>query len=361
VPAIEINPKRMLLIRPSALGDVCRSVPVAAELKRLFPEARLDWLVQDSFADAVRAHPAVDGVVLFARNRLKDGLGAKRTVVRDLRRTLREARYDLVVDAQGLLRSGLMAWATGAAVRIGHGDARECGWLGYTHAVPRRWVHTVDHMLSLLEPLGRVMPAGGSTGRLPAAWQLACPAEALTWAAEQPWAGGGGRDGGRNVVLAPTSRWAAKAWPIERFDALAARLLGRGLCERVLVVGGPGEQAQCRPLLERAAADPRVVDLVGRTSIGQLMAVIRGAALVVANDSAAVHMAAGFDRPLVALYGPTDLAKVGPFLRGADAVQVRRESDTLDHKSAAGVVMMQRIGLEVVEQMAAARLAGSGR
>jgi heptosyltransferase-1 len=82
---------------------------------------------------------------------------------------------------------------------------------------------------------------------------------------------------------------------------------------------------------------------------------------VVANDSAAVHMAAGFDRPLVALYGPTDLAKVGPFLRGADAVQVRRESDTLDHKSAAGVVMMQRIGLEVVEQMAAARLAGSGR
>ncbi len=344
--------KRILLIRPSALGDVCRTVAVAARLKSLFPDAHLNWLIQDNFADAVSAHPAVDGVLFFRRGRLRDGLGAKLSSLRELWAELKAGNYDLVVDAQGLLRSGLMTRATGARIRLGHGDAREWGWIGYTQNVECTAEHAVERTLQLLVPLyqmlGRPVPPLPTT--LPASWRLHSVPGAASWIATQPWSQC------RYTVLAPTSRWIAKAWLIERFDAVAARLLASGACDRIIVVGGPGEQTQCAPLLARAAADPRVVDLVGRTTVGQLMATIEHAALVIANDSAAVHMAAGFDRPLVALYGPTEIDLVGPLLRRTDVIRIGRSSDSLNYKDARHREMMYRIGTDIVEQMARARL-----
>src|SRR5690606_35309433 len=123
------------------------------------------------------------------------------------------------------------------------------------------------------------------------------------------------------------SRWAGKRWPIERFDALVAELLdptdGDVAALRVLVVGGPDEREQCGPLLARSERDPRVVDLVGKTSIGRLMAVIARAGLVVASDSAAIHMGVGFDRALVGLFGPTRIELVGPYRREGDVLQAR--------------------------------------
>jgi heptosyltransferase-1 len=99
-----------------------------------------------------------------------------------------------------------------------------------------------------------------------------------------------------------------------------------------------------------------VTDRVGSTSISALMALISRAALVVANDSAAVHMAVGFDRPTVALYGPTDVARVGPYGREADVIQHREPGDTLDHKDDANAAMMARIGLEEVLNACRVRL-----
>ena len=348
----DLGIERILLIRPSALGDVCRSVAVAARLKSLFPHAHLDWLIQDNFADAVSAHPAVDGVLLFRRGRLRDGLGAKLSSLRELRAELKAGNYDLVVDAQGLLRSGLMARATGARIRLGHSDAREWGWIGYTRNVRCTAVHAVYRMLELLVPLYQILgrPTPPLPTKLPASWQLRSVPEAASWLNAQPWSHC------RYTVLAPTSRWIAKAWPIERFDAVAARLLAANSCDRIIVVGGPGEQAQCAPLLARAATDPRIIDLVGRTTVGQLMATIEHAALVIANDSAAVHMAAGFDRPLVALYGPTEVDKVGPLFRSTDVLRIDRGTDSLNYKDARHREMMYRIGVDIVEQTARARL-----
>ena len=344
--------KRILLIRPSALGDVCRSVAVAVRLKSLFPHAHLDWLIQDNFADAISAHPAIDGVLLFRRGRLRDGLGAKLSSIVQLRTELKAGNYDLVIDAQGLLRSGLMACVTRAKIRLGHGDAREWGWIGYTRNVKCTAKHAVERTLQLLIPLYQMLgrPVPPLPTKLPDSWKLHSVPEAKTWIAAQPWSRC------RYTVLAPTSRWIAKAWPVERFDAVAARLLASGACDRIVVVGGPGEQPQCAPLLTRAAADPRIIDLVGRTTVGQLMATIEHAALVIANDSAAVHMAAGFDRPLVGLYGPTEIDKVGPLLRGTDVLRVSRDTDTLNYKDARNREMMYRIGVDIVEQMARQRL-----
>jgi heptosyltransferase-3 len=161
------------------------------------------------------------------------------------------------------------------------------------------------------------------------------------------------------ALLAPTSRWAGKQWPADRFVALARRLLASG-AGRVVIVGGPGERAQIRPLVDWAASEPRATDLVGETSIAQVMAVIERASLVVANDSAALHMAVGFDRPLVALFGPTRVGLVGPYRRDADVLQHPRPGDRFAHKDErAGRPMMARLTLNEVSDACLARLRGT--
>ncbi|MBX3323361.1 MAG: glycosyltransferase family 9 protein [Phycisphaeraceae bacterium] len=331
------DPQHILLIRPSALGDVCRTVPVLVSLRRALPSARIDWLVQDSFVDAVRAHPDVARVVPFARGAL--GRAMKRGRIGEVFSYLgglRAERYDLVIDAQGLLRSALIGRASGARRRVGYANAQECGWVFNTerHALDRS-MHTVDRMLGLVERAG-IAPVRDM--RLYAAEEDQMAARALV-----PEVG---------IVLAPTSRWAAKRWPIERFAALAERLL-RESDEPITIIGAPGEEAQCGALTALAAREPRVTNLVGRTSIGQTMAIIERSVLVAACDSAALHMAVGFDRPIVALYGPTEVSRVGPYRREGDVIQHVTPGDKLDHKRAANVALMERI--EVDEVLAACR------
>ncbi|MCC5787014.1 MAG: glycosyltransferase family 9 protein [Phycisphaerales bacterium] len=333
------SPERILIVRPSALGDVCRSVPVLASLRAALPEARIDWLVQDGFADGVRAHPALDGVVEFPRKRLGRMMrrGNLPGVIRWLNE-IRRARYDLVLDCQGLARSGIITRWTGARTRIGDAGAREGARLAYTHRVDSSAVpHTVDKMLALLEPVGAPVEHD---------MRLFAPREDVAQAA------GDARFAGQFAVIAPTSRWAGKRWPAERFAAVAQALLsregGRGV-ERVVLVGGPGEREQCGPLLELAAGNDRVVDLIGQTSVGMMMAVIERSSLVLACDSAALHIAVGFDRPIVGLYGPTDVSKVGPYQREKDVIQHTRDGDVLDHKDERlGGPMMERITAEEV-------------
>lgn len=346
-------PDRVLIIRPSALGDVCRTVPVLASLKKAWPQARIDWLVQDSFADAVRAHPDLHRVVPFERARLARwytpvGL---RDSWQYLRR-LAHGEYDLVIDCQGLARSGLFSWATRARQRVGPRDARELGWLGYNQRVQVDAIlksrgiqseHTVERMLALVASLGIAVHRD---------MRLFAPPEDLRAIDSDPRL-----SGLRYAVLAPTSRWPGKRWPAARFAKLAEFLLERAGFEVLCIVGSAGERKQCEELTWLAQRDGRVLDLMGKTSVGRLMALIARSSLVVANDSAALHMAVGFGRPLVALYGPTDVAKVGPFGRETEVAQHVIPGETLDHKDErAGQELMKRISVEEVAARAYGQL-----
>jgi lipopolysaccharide heptosyltransferase I len=345
------DPARILIIRPSALGDVCRTVPVLVSLRRRYPRARIDWLVQDAFAPAVASHPALrenGSVVAFPRTRLKRWYSPKvAPEVSEFLGALRKARYDLVLDCQGLFRSGLFAVATGAARRIGFENAGELGWLGLTERVHApRTMHTVDRMMLLAEAAGA-----------PPVFDLRLytSAEDRAWAAARP---------GLNepyAVLAPTTRWPGKLWPDDRFRDLARRLLAEAPLgvRRVVVVGAEHERSQIGALLGPAAGDGRVLDLVGRTNVGQFMAVIERSALLVGCDSAAVHMAVGFDRPMAALYGPTRVERVGPWGRSAHVVQRLIPGDSRDHKdAAAGQKLMRRISVDDVMECLLAQAPG---
>lgn len=334
-------PRRILIVRPSALGDVCRSVPLAVSLKRAFPNATLAWVVQDAFAGALEAHPDIDRVIAFPRKTLGDSLKKLRLFpTLAWAATVREFKPDLTIDAQGLLRSGLISLASGARRRVAYADAAELSWLLATeHAHAPRHTHTVDRMLDLL--------AGAGVHPVPDLTLHADPAE-LAQVDHQFGARG-------PVVLAPTSRWPAKRWPAWKWADLARRLLARG-AGPIVAVGAPSERDQCQPLLDLAAADRRVHDAVGSISVARLMALIARARLVVANDSAAAHMAVGFHRPLVALYGPTRINLVGPYHRDHDVIQHTSPADDMNHKRDRNAALMHRIGINEVLEACVERL-----
>lgn len=342
-------PERILIIRPSSLGDVVRTVPALASLRRAYPGARIDWVVGEAFVDAVRHHPALTGIVVFPRRLIGEHLRRLRLGrVREWLATLREPRYDLALDLQGLLRSGVMCRATRAARRVGFADARELGWIGYNQKVRvPKGTHHVDRYLLLLREIG-VEPVADM--RL-----YSAPEDREAVARDA-------RLGGRYVVIAPTTRGSGRAWPIERYAALVEAILARSAelgVERVVLVGLGSERGACAPVLSTAARDGRVVSLLGETGISRLMAVIERAALVVCNDSAAMHIAAAFGRPLVALLGPTRAQTSGPYGRAGDVISRLGEGERVRHRDVARASeVMRRIPVEDVVAACAARLGG---
>lgn len=297
----EPSPSSILIIRPSALGDVCRTVPVLASLRAAWPDARLGWLVQKEFTEAVSAHPALDEVISFPRQDLRGAWRSPGRLMKSVSflRSLRHGGWDLVLDCQGLARSGLFAWSTRARHRVGFADADELGWLYLTEKVQPDSVHTVDRMMALVDALGieRQMDM-----------RLYAPSETERWWQTYP-----GRSSEPYAVLAPKSRWPGKEWPADRWHALAEQLSELGI-RNFILVGSGSEQRDVDQLTEMICAQGfHAHSLAGRTTVGQLMRVIQDSDLVVANDSAPLHMAVGFGRPLVGIFGVTDPAKVGPY------------------------------------------------
>jgi ADP-heptose:LPS heptosyltransferase len=360
-------PQRILIIRPSSLGDVIRTVPALVSLRRAFPKAKIDWLVNDAFAPAIANHPDLSNIIHFPRAALGGAFlrGDLARAIAWARATLREPGYDLVIDYQGLLRSGLLTGATDAPRRVGFADAREMGWLGYNERVTverGRRAHHVDRVLALTKAAGAEPVADLRLYPDPKDREAIANDPALR---------------GRYVLLAPTTRGLGRAWPIDRYAALAKHLVAR--CrelhiDAVVVTGLASERDYCRPLLGGTAvpavsgagvqdpagtAGPPIVDRIGHTTISSLMALIERAALVVCNDSAAMHMAVAFSRPMVALLGPSDLGHAGPYKREADVIQHKHPDEHVRHRDVPKASeLMRRITVEEVVAACEARLQG---
>ena len=294
-------PDSFLIIRPSALGDACRTVPVLTSLRAAWPEARSGWLIQKEFTDAVASHPALDEVVAFPRQELR---GAWRSPTRALKslgflKSLGKGDWDVVIDCQGLARSGLFARATKAPRRVGFADAGELGWLHFNQRVQTSAKHTVERMMSLVDALGieRKMDM-----------RLYSPPDTEHW-----WNSYPSRKSGSYAVIAPKSRWPGKEWPEAEWLKLAGELPSLGI-NQIVLVGSASECAAVDRLAESMGKDGiDVMPMAGRTTVGQLMRIIEESTIVIANDSAPLHIAVGFQRPLVGLFGLTDPAKVGPY------------------------------------------------
>jgi lipopolysaccharide heptosyltransferase I len=322
---------RILLIKPSAFGDVVHTIPVLAKLRARYPLARIDWLITPENADLVRLHPALSNVVLFPRKQLGRDWAATWAVAR-LLRDLRRSRYDLVVDLHGQFRSALFAMASGAPTRIGfdrprpavtatdrrpsddvglHGwfGAREGAWVAYTHRipVPRLDVHAVDRYLWLGDLLGfDDEPPEFLVNVPPVAVERVGQLLSALPDATKPLA-----------VVVPGTIWETKHWTIAGFARVARDLMGAGMA--VVLAGAPADRDRCRAI---AGLCPGALDISGQTSLAELAALIRRASVCVTNDSGSMHLAVALDRPVTSVFGPTDPVKIGPYGRPDSVVRV---------------------------------------
>lgn len=297
---------RILIIKPSSLGDVIQAVPVAWALRQRFPKARIDWLVMPGCAGIIEGLGAIDRVLLFDRRHYGSMWRSPRAMVSFawFLMKLRAGRYSAVVDLQGLFRSGFLAWAAGARHRIGLSDAREGADRFYNHIVqvPRQPLSAVDRYMLAAQELG-VPPDA------PRRFDLAVP-QARADEARHLMSERGIANGQPYVVIVPGARWSTKRWPEERFAGVAQRL-SEQLGIPSVVVGGPDDRHITDRM--RYMRGGRIIDLVGRTDLKVLAAVIGGAACVVTGDTGPMHLAAAMGRPVVAIFGPTNVEKTGPY------------------------------------------------
>src|SRR5580765_4708414 len=153
----EVNPRRIALIKPSALGDIVHSLPVLGALRQRFPEAHISWIVNRAYAPLLEGHPELDEIIAFDRNATRKGYGLAAISYLRFLANLRKRRFDLVIDLQGLLRTGIMVWASGAHRRVGLRSAREGAALAYTDRIGLAGadaLHAVNRYLLVAEALG---------------------------------------------------------------------------------------------------------------------------------------------------------------------------------------------------------------
>lgn len=307
--------RRILLIKPSSLGDIVHALPVLHGLRARYPEARIDWLIASALAPLLKSHDELDNLILFDRKRLAR-VGRSPRVTKeffDLVRTLRARRYDLAIDLQGLFRTGFLSWASGAPVRIGFRDAREGARMFYTQRmrIDDPNMHAVDRNYHAAELLG--------FDDVPITFNLALTASERA-AARELLRSAGLTGAQRVAAVVPCARWETKVWAAERFAATIDELHRRGGV-RCMIIGSPQEVALCERIETACRSAP--INLAGRTDFRQLAAVVGLADVVLGHDSAAMHIAVALDRPLVCLVGPTNPLRTGPYRRMDDVVRLK--------------------------------------
>ena len=306
--------ERILIVKPSSLGDVVHALPVLHGLRQRYPNARIDWLIAPLFAPLVEGHADIDELVLFDRSRYGRMLRnprACRDFVLFLQR-LRRRRYDLVVDLQGLFRSGFLARATGAATRIGFRYAREMAWLFYNHRIPA--IDGDEHAVDRNYRVSRLLGFEDVAVRFNLEIDDAARAGARAMLRHV------GLDDARSVVaVVPGARWATKVWSRGRFANVIDRLEQESAA-RCVLLGSSGETELCGDIASQCAVVP--ADLSGRTSLREMAAIIASVGAVLCHDSGVMHIAVALERPLVCLMGPTNPARTGPYRRARDVVRV---------------------------------------
>jgi lipopolysaccharide heptosyltransferase I len=338
----------ILLIKPSSLGDIVLALPALSALRRGLPRAKISWLIRPEFAPLIEGHPHVDAIILFDRNRLGKAWyhpGATRYLAR-LVSDLRRRRFDAVLDLQGLFRTASLGWLSGCRQRFGPVWGREFAHHFYTTAIPPRqqWVHVVDHYMKLIEAMG--ISDRSVEFRLPERQQASATARALLLRE--------GVEPNGYAVIIPGSAQASKCWPPQRFSALADRLAGQhGLG---VVATGSKVEGEMVGRIQNAAIE-KIVNLAGRTSLPELVEVLRGARIVISNDTGPGHVAAALDKPLVMMFSWSNPLRVGPYGRPECVVARDATERGLAIKSTNPAHAIEHISLEEVYSKAVEQLA----
>jgi lipopolysaccharide heptosyltransferase I len=278
---------RILVVKPSSLGDIVHSLPFLNALRDRFKGAEIHWVVARGLEGLLEGHPMIDRLWIINKDQWRRISRAAKTAgeLKKLFSDLKREKFDLVVDLQGLLRSSLMTLATRAKFRVGFKEAREGSTLFYTHRVRgRRDIHAVDRYMRVAASLG----CEASNIRFPLLVEPCTP----------------GFD--KYAVMAPGARWRTKMWPPERFGKLASLLPVKSV-----VIGSTSDEEVSDIVVRNS--EGKAISLSGRTNFKELAGLIRNARFIVCNDTGPMHIAAALNVPAFAVFGPTNPARTGPY------------------------------------------------
>jgi heptosyltransferase-1 len=304
---------KILIVKLSAIGDVIHTLPALTALHRHYPDAQIDWLVEDAAADLVRAHASLSRVLVWRRKEfvrlLKAGrLPSAGRLFLSLLLQLRGTHYDLIIDFQALLKSSVWIFLARGRRKAGFDQGMEHSehsHLFLNERVPAvsMEMHALDRGLTLLHALG--IPESQVLYDVPIGEEDGQAAKLLLLASgvrlDQPL-----------VAINPVAKWPTKLWSAKQFSALAGCMLEKGY--QVVFTGSKEDRAVIDEMALPLGSS--VIRLDGRTTLKTLAAVYRIASVVVSTDTGPMHLAAAVGTPVVALFGPTSPWRTGPYGKG---------------------------------------------
>ncbi len=279
----------------SSLGDVLHALPTLYALRQNCPDARIVWAVHKQFAPVLPGKPYIDDVVYIDKKRLKS-----LSYWKELRRTLHAYDFDVSFDLQGLAKSAIVAFLSGAKEKYGYWEMREGSFLvskGLTG--PHKYDHVIERYLDTVRVLGgRVDAVEFPLPDIRAerdAWRRRLASDCLT---------------GPYAAIVPGARWDVKEWPLAHWQAFLQRLTASGMNAVLL---GSSDDVPKGKTLKDSDASGRVFDYTGKTDLRQLMAAIAESAVYVSADTGPLHIANALKKELIALFGPTCPQRTGPY------------------------------------------------
>lgn len=289
----------ILIVKLSAIGDVIHALPVAHALKQKYPQARITWVVEKPAYDLLTNNPAIDEIILFDKPRFKSLSGLLKYSP-EFSRRLKERHFDLALDLQGLFKSAAIVALSGAKQRLGYCNMRELSqWISKPVCGKYSEGHVVERYLDVARYIGcDVKKAVFTLNNTPdEAANTSAIAVQAGLAANQHY-----------IILAPGTNWPSKCWPAERFGELAAEVIQKGIIS--IIIGGASDTSLAVTIRN---ACPAAVDLTGKTTLKELAFLMKGASCFVGGDTGPMHLAAAVQTPVVALFGPTDPERNGPY------------------------------------------------
>jgi heptosyltransferase-1 len=301
-PQARFDPKKILIVLHGSIGDVTRALPLAGLLRRGFPNASLAWSVEPAAAPLLETNPFIDEIIVFDRRHWWKSFGPFLS-------TIRAKRFDLVLDLQRHLKSGMISRSSGAPLRLGfhRADSKEGNWLFNNLHIVRcgEEISKLDHYLKFAEYLG--IPTA------PVQWTFSLTAQEQAAAdihlAPVP---------GAHAALFVGSRWPSKQW-FPKQMAECAGTLQRDFGLSVVLLGAVEDRELARQAM--AGAINQMHDLVGRTSLREAIAIIERAKVAVGPDTGLMHIAAALGTPVISLWGATEPRRTGPFGFGELAIR----------------------------------------
>lgn len=287
--------KNILIIKMSSLGDVIHALPSLYVLRKTYPEAKITWAVHSAFAGLLPGKPWIDEIYLVDRKRIK-----RLSYLRELRRDLHQRHFDLVIDLQMIAKSAIVSFLSGGSTRIGYHDAREGSFLASRPiAGPHKKGQIIEQLLDVMRYLGCDVPS------------IEFPLKDFSKEEETIFSLLK-KEGviGRYVVLVPGTRGERKKWPISHWGELAKKLAEQKVY--TVIAGAPNEM-EMGEAIKALSPSPYTVNLIGKTSLLELAALEKKAALHISCDTGPLHIANAVKTPIIALFGPTLPDRSGPY------------------------------------------------